>query len=61
MAHLGVLQHHREKNITDKLTTCSKVIAEKLTVPQLIEKYPAYYGTKRFVTASTKIRRLSLS
>jgi hypothetical protein len=34
---------------------------ETLIVPQLVKKFPAIYGTPRFITAFTSIRHLSLS
>jgi hypothetical protein len=33
----------------------------KLTVAQLVKKYPAFYGTRRFITAFTRARHWSLS
>jgi len=39
----------------------NKVLLEKLTVSQLVKKFPAFYGTRRFNTASTSARHLSLS
>jgi hypothetical protein len=36
-------------------------ILEKLTVSQLVKKFPAFYGTWRFITAFTRARHLSLS
>ena len=43
------------------LTSWSRVLLEKLTGFQLAEKFPAFYGTRRFITAFTKGRQLSLS
>ena len=43
------------------LTPCSKVLLEKLTRFQLVKKFPAFYGTPRFITAVTSARHLSLS
>ena len=37
------------------------VIREKLTGFQLVKKFPAFYGTRRFITALTNAHRLSLS
>jgi hypothetical protein len=34
---------------------------EKLTGRQLVKKFPAFYGTRRFITALTRARHLSLS
>ena len=42
-------------------TPCSRVLLEKLTVSQLVKKFPAFYGTRRFITASTCPYYLSLS
>ena len=42
------------------LTPCSRVLLEKLTGPQLVNKFPAFYGTRRFITAFTSSRNLSL-
>jgi len=33
-----------------------KLLLEKLTVTQLVKRYPAFYGTRRFVTAFTRAR-----
>jgi hypothetical protein len=34
-----------------KLTPWNRVLPEKLTVPHLVKKFPALYGTPRFITA----------
>ena len=39
----------------------STVHLKKLTVSQLVKKFPAFYGTRRFITAFTSARHLSLS
>ena len=39
----------------------SWVLPEKLTRPQLLKKFAAFYGTRRFITAFTRARHLSLS
>jgi hypothetical protein len=36
-------------------------VLQKLTVPQLVKKFPAFYGTRRFITAFTSACHLSLS
>jgi hypothetical protein len=48
-----------ERNIT--LTPWSTVLPEKLKCPKLLKKFPAFYGTRRFITVYTKARQLSLS
>ena len=43
------------------LTPWCRVLLEKLTGLQLVEKFPAFYGTRRFITALTSVCHLSLS
>ena len=43
------------------LTPRCRVVLEKLTGLQLIKKFPAFYGTRRFITALKSVRHLSLS
>ena len=43
------------------LTPWCRVILEKLTGLQLVKKLPAFHGTRRFITALTSVRHLSLS
>jgi hypothetical protein len=43
------------------LTPWSRVLLEKLTGVQLVKKFPAFYGTQRFINAFTSARHLSLS
>ena len=45
----------------DILTPWCTVLLEKLTVSQLVKKFPAFHGTRRFITALTSVRHLSLS
>ena len=47
--------------LTYLLTPWCRVLLEKLTGLQLVKKFPAFYGTRRFITALTSIRHLSLS
>jgi hypothetical protein len=44
-----------------KLTPWCRVLLEKLTGLQLVKKFPTFYGTRRFITALTSVRHLSLS
>jgi len=37
------------------------LLLEKLTGLQLVKKFPAFHGTRRFITAQTSVRHLSLS
>ena len=42
-------------------TPSNTVHLEKLPVPHPVKKFPAFYGTQRFITAFTTARHLSLS
>ena len=43
------------------LTPWCRVLLEKPTGLQLVKKFPAFHGTRRFITALTSVRHLSLS
>jgi len=43
------------------LTTWSRVFLEKLTGSQRVKKFPAFYETRKFITAFTSSGHLSLS
>ena len=47
--------------ITYLLTPWCRVLLEKLTGLQLIKKFPAFHGPRRFITALTSVCHLSLS
>jgi hypothetical protein len=47
--------------LTYLLTPWSRVLFVKLTVSQLVRKFPTFYATRRFITAFTSARHLSLS
>ena len=42
------------------LTPWCTLLLEKLTGLQLVKKFPAFYGTRMFITALTSVRHLSL-
>jgi hypothetical protein len=44
-----------------ELTPYSRSLLEKLTVSQPAKKFPAFYGTRRFISAFTRALHLSLS
>ena len=54
-----VLISHRWWNYL--LTPWCRVLLEKLTGLQLVKKFPTFYGTRKFITALTSVRHLSLS
>ena len=43
------------------LTPRCRVLLEQLTGLQPVKKFPAFHGTRRFITAFTSVRHLSLS
>ena len=47
--------------LTNLLTPWRRVLLEKLTGLQLVKKFHAFHGTRRFITALTSVRHLSLS
>jgi len=47
--------------LTYLLTPWCRVLLEKLTGLQLVKKLPTVHGTRRFITALTNVRHLSLS
>jgi hypothetical protein len=47
--------------LTYLLTPWSRVLPEKLKRPELLKKFPAFCRTRRFITAFTRARHLSLS
>ena len=42
------------------LTPWCRVLLEKLTGLQVVKKFPAFHGTRRFITALTSVHHLSL-
>ena len=47
--------------LTFLLSPWCRVLLEKLTGLQPVKKFPAFHGTRRFITALTNVRHLSLS
>ena len=47
--------------LTYLLTPWCRVLLEKLTGLQLVKKFPAFHGTRNFITALTSVRHLSLT
>jgi len=48
-------------HLTYSLTPRCRVLLENLTGLQLFKKFPAFHGSRRFITALTSVRHLSLS
>ena len=47
--------------LTYLLTPWCRVLLEKLTGLKLVKEFPAFHGIRRFITALTSVRHLSLS
>ena len=58
---MGEVRYLGTTLLTYLLTPWCRVLLEKLTVLQLAKKFPAFHGTKSFITALTSFRHLSLS
>ena len=65
MLHRGIIavcsEIHTKHTNTYLLTPRCRVFLEKLTGLQLVKKFPVFHGTRRFITALTSVRHLSLS
>jgi len=48
-------------NVVYLLTAWCRVLLEELTGLQLVKKFPAFHGTRRFIAALRSVRHLSLS
>jgi hypothetical protein len=57
----GKSKNTYERLLIYLLTPCSTALLEWLTGLQLIKKFPAFYGTRRFITTFTIARHLPLS
>jgi len=49
------------EELTYLFTPWCRVLLEQLTGLQLVKKFPAFHGTRRFITALTSVHHLSLS
>ena len=56
--HTFFLTYLLTYSLTYLLAPWSRVLLEKLTGFHLVKKFPAFYGTQRFVTAVTRARHL---
>ena len=56
-----IVEHLYTHLLTYLLTPWCRVLLEKLTGLQLVKKFPAFHGTRRFITALTSFHHLSLS
>jgi hypothetical protein len=56
-----LLTYSLTHSLTNSLTPHSTVLLKKLTGLQPVKKFPAFYGTRRFITTLTSACHLSLS
>ena len=59
--HVPSQPHWQTVNVTYLPTPWCRVLLEKLTGLQLVKKFPEIHGTRRFITALTSVRHLSVS
>ena len=59
--HYCLQAYAKDFRITYLLTPLCRVLIEKLTGLQLVKKFSAFHGSRRFITAITSARNLSLS
>ena len=55
-----ILNYTLPTMLKSSLTPSSKVLSEKLTVSKLVKKFPSFYWIRKFITAPTRARHLSL-
>ena len=61
LSKVWVLKLLWEDGVRILLTPWCRILLEKLTGLQLVEKFPPFHGNRRFITALTTVRHLSLS
>jgi hypothetical protein len=59
--HIDLYNEASEFRSLWTLIPWSRVLPEKLKHPKLLKKFPASYGTLRFITIFTRAHHLSLS
>ena len=59
--HRDISHKYKDKNYMSKLTTCNRVLLEKLIGPQPVQKFPAFYRNQSFTTVFKSARHVSLS
>ena len=59
--HVGNADLRKHNGTYIELTPWRRVLLEKPTGSQLVKKFPPFYGSRRFIAASTRPRHLSLS
>jgi hypothetical protein len=54
---LAYMDDHRTGTLTNSITQWSRVPLHKLIVIQKVKKFPAFYGTRWFITVFTRTRK----
>ena len=54
-----MLTFKHSNTLTNQLTTCSRILLEKLTFSLLTKKLSVFKATRRFITSFTTVRKLS--
>jgi hypothetical protein len=57
----NALEPRRKHRFTYLLTPWNRVLPEKLKRPELLKKFPAFYGTRRFMAVFITAHHQSLS
>ena len=60
MCHASCTVYYLDQQMNNLLTPRCRVLLEKLACLQLVKKFPAFHGTRRFITALTSVRHLSI-
>jgi hypothetical protein len=61
MRRVGTVVSYGLAELNNLLTPCGRVLLEKLVVTQPVKKFPAFYGTERFITVIIRATHWSLS
>ena len=61
LSSTGCHVHYKENILNYCLNPYTRVLLEKLTGSQLVKKFLAFYGTRRFITAFTSASHLAFS
>jgi len=59
--YLGFVWHNAHRPILPWQTPWSRVLLEKLTFPQIVKEFSAFYGNRTFIAAYITARHLSIS
>ena len=52
--------NNNNNKVINQLALWRRILLEKLKIPKLVKKFPAFYGTRSFITVFTRAHQLSL-